>query len=92
MEKSKKVLCIILIFILFFYYVMGSIINSNVYAATTTRSRSTDLTKLKNDDYPGFLALINELKKEHPNWEFTILYTGLEWATVIKNETTALHR
>ena len=35
--------------------------------------------------------LIDKLKKDHPNWNFTILYTGLDWNEVIKNETTAVH-
>lgn len=91
MKTNKKIIYIILIFLIFFYYAIGSIINSSVYAATTKRSRSTDLTKLNNEDYPGFLTIINKLKEEHPNWEFTILYTGLDWSTVIKKETTALH-
>lgn len=43
------------------------------------------------DDYPGYSALLDDLMDEHPNWTFTILYTGLNWDTVIKNETTATH-
>ena len=43
------------------------------------------------DDYPGYSALLDDLMEEHPNWTFTILYTGLNWDTVIKNETTATH-
>lgn len=43
------------------------------------------------DDYPGYSALLDDLLEEHPKWTFTILYTGLDWDTVIKNETTATH-
>lgn len=43
------------------------------------------------DDYPGYSALLDNLLEEHPKWTFTILYTGLNWDTVIKNETTASH-
>ena len=43
------------------------------------------------DDYSGYSDLIDNLLKEHPNWTFTILFTGLDWDTVIRNETTASH-
>ncbi len=41
--------------------------------------------------YPGYEKLIRELKNKHPNWNFTILNTGLDWNDVIKNETVASH-
>lgn len=43
------------------------------------------------DKYPGYSSLLDSLLTKHPNWSFTILYTGLNWDTVIKNETTASH-
>ena len=41
--------------------------------------------------YSGYDELIQALKKKHPTWTFTILYTGLDWNEVIKNETVAVH-
>ncbi len=35
------------------------------------------------ESYQGYLE---ELKKEHPNWSFTALYTNLDWDYVIQNE------
>ena len=35
------------------------------------------------ESYQGYLE---ELKKEHPNWSFTALYTNLDWNYVIQNE------
>ena len=35
------------------------------------------------DSYKPYLE---ELKKNHPNWSFTALYTNLDWNEVIKNE------
>src|SRR5699024_3333628 len=43
------------------------------------------------DKYPGYASLIDDLMEEHSNWTFTILFTGLNWNSVIKNETTAAH-
>ena len=43
------------------------------------------------DKYPGYSSLLDNLMQEHPKWTFTILFTGLDWNTVIKNETTVSH-
>ena len=43
------------------------------------------------DRYPGYSSLLDNLMQEHPKWTFTILFTGLDWNTVIKNETTVSH-
>ena len=90
MKKSKRFLCSILILTLLIYYVLGIYINNKIYAATT-RQRVTSLEGLTNESYPGIASIINELKKAHPNWTFTILYTGLDWSTVIYNQTESLH-
>jgi len=90
MQKSKKFVCNILILIILIYYVLGVFINNKIYALAT-RKRETSLDELTDANYPGVATLINELKTAHPNWTFTILYTGLDWNDVIYNETTALH-
>lgn len=65
--------------------------NQPTYATLGIRERTTDLSGLTNEKYPGFSAIINELKVAHPNWTFTILYTGLDWNEVLHNETTSHH-
>ena len=90
MGKNKKFVCSILILTVLIYYVLGIFINNKTYAATV-RKREANLDNLTQSNYPGVASLINELKKSHPNWTFTILYTGLDWSTVIYNETEALH-
>lgn len=89
MLKSKKIVSTILVLTIIIYYMLGIFINNKVYAVE--RNRTSDLNSLENSSYPGVLALINELKKSHPNWTFTILYTGLDWSNVIYKETSALH-
>lgn len=42
-------------------------------------------------NYPGYADLIKTLQAAHPNWEFEILETGLNWADVVKNESVARH-
>lgn len=41
--------------------------------------------------YPGYKEKLLALKKENPNWKFTLYYTNLNWNTVIYNETEGLH-
>lgn len=68
-----------LFYIVFFlYFITIILIENNVEA-------STKLSGIENfpDSYKPYLY---ELKKKYPNWEFTALYTGLDWNTVIQNE------
>ena len=39
----------------------------------------------------GYKEKLIALKQSNPNWKFTIYYTGLDWKTVIYNETKGLH-
>ena len=76
--------CIILTLI--FYAFFGYINQGKIYASQTRESYSNKIS-----NYPGYKELIEKLKKDHPTWNFTIFYTGLDWNQVIKNETTAYH-
>lgn len=87
LRKDLHVLISILLILTMFSYVFLNIIYQNrSYAAQT---RETYSSKINN--YPGYKELIDKLKAAHPNWNFTIFYTGLNWDQVIKNETTAYH-
>ena len=54
-------------------------------ASQITSSNIQEINILK---YPGIKEAINNLKAAHPNWNFKILYTGLDWYEVIQNEYT----
>ena len=45
-----------------------------------------DGENLKEDKYPGYKELIDKLKENHPNWNFTLFYTRLDWNEVIESE------
>ncbi len=69
--KFKKYILIISLVFLFFL--------------TTKSSGATSLKGIEN--FPeSYKPYLNELKSKYPNWEFTALYTGLDWNTVINNE------
>ncbi len=85
-DTLVKIIYIMMIMIFLSCIFLGTMSNK-VYAAQYTEKYSSSALK----SYPGYSDLIEKLKKAHPNWTFTMLYTGLDWNQVIKNETTALH-
>lgn len=80
----------ILTMIIFLSCIFLGAMNVEVQAAQYTEKYTTS-EKFNSNLYSGYTTLIEGLKKAHPNWTFTILYTGLDWNQVIKNETTAVH-
>lgn len=85
MSKIKNVQKLILCLAILFYIVIILFSNNSACAAT----RTSDLSKLIN--YPEIYTAVQEMKTAHPNWTFTILYTGLDWNEVLENETTKKH-
>ena len=81
-KKSKFIIFLICIFLIFTYTKVEAAQYTEIY---------TNSSSLNSKVYPGYTTLIDNLKKDHPNWTFTILYTDLDWNQVIKNETTATH-
>ena len=79
----------ILVTIIFLSCLFLSMMNTEVKAAQYTEKYSS--SSFNSSKYPGYRTLIDSLKKAHPNWTFTILYTDLDWNQVLKNETTAKH-
>ena len=82
MRKTRAiaiVLVINLICCLFF-----SIKTSKVFAAG--QRIDNQISKIDDKKYPGIKKMIENLQKDHPNWKFKVLYTGLNWNTVISEE------
>lgn len=91
LQSKGIIIKIIYIFMIitFLSCVFLSMMNVEVKAAQYTEKYSS--SSFNSSTYPGYATLIESLKKAHPNWTFTILYTGLDWNQVLKNETTAVH-
>ena len=87
-ERSlvKKIMIITCLLVFISYIVVSNFIPKKTYAAQSTENYSSKIS-----NYPGYQNLIDNLKSKYPNWNFKILYTGLDWNQVIKNETTASH-
>ena len=77
-----KLLAIGILFILISY----SLMNVQPYIYAGSNSLSSDISGIDTKKYPGIKESIQELQKQFPNWKFKILYTGLSWDDVIKNE------
>ena len=82
MEKKVKIISSILILTI----LITIIIPNKKYAVT--QNISTNIETLDNAKYPGIKDKIKQLQSKYPNWKFKILYTGLDWNTVIANEFT----
>lgn len=76
----RRIISIILIVLI----LSSSIILLNI--GETKASYSTEFSK-----YPGYEALIKKLQEAHPNWEFEIMETGLDWYASIVEESTGHH-
>lgn len=84
---SNKLIIIITILTLLTYILINFINENEVQASQYNENYNPD----KINSYPGYKELIEKMRAAHPNWNFTIFYTGLDWNQVIKNETTAYH-
>ncbi len=82
MIKTKKRTYIFFIMIILFTLILNVFPLNMVYAV---RGAANDLSNLVN--YPSMYTLVRELQVAHPTWNFTMLYTGLDWNDVIYNET-----
>lgn len=81
--QEKKRLILIVIFVLTIS-IINLIMMKPVQAAT--QSRSTEIDKIDEQKYPGVKQMIKDLQGKHPNWNFKILYTELDWYEVLMNE------
>ena len=86
--KNKRIICILILFVMI-YTMLGIIPQTSIksYGATYTyTSKTNDLPSDFDSKYPNYRILINTLASEHPNWTFKLYETGLDWNTVLDNE------
>lgn len=57
-------------------------------ASAVAQKTSSDISSINTSKYPGIKEKIETLKKIYPNWNFKVLYTGLDWNQVIASEYT----
>lgn len=86
MNKTIKIISLILILTMLINTLISMITKNETYAVT--QSFSTDIDNINESKYPGIKSKIKQLQNKYPNWNFKILYTGLDWNVVISNEYT----
>ena len=84
MKRIKIISILVIINILI--SIMLNIFAYKVKAVNQTKSN--DINSIDTSKYPGIKEKIESLKSEHPNWNFTILYTGIDWNEAIAYEYT----
>ena len=78
----KKIISIFLIVVFLSIFL---IINVNLKISFAESKRYTyDGTNLDTNKYPGFKERLDTIKANHPNWNFIIMETGLDFEQVIK--------
>ena len=50
------------------------------------RNQSSDIDAIDDSLYPGIKEQIKALQEAHPNWNFKVEYTDLEWEEVLNGE------
>ncbi len=85
MNKVRKVLIILVIINIITILIIN---NFNIKTYAVTQKLDTNIKGIDDKKYPKIKSMIQDLQKEHPNWDFKILYTGLKWDDVIEGEYT----
>ena len=83
-QKKAKNIAIILILIILVSIILPC---TNIVSYGSQYREVTNPDNIDESKYPGYKSLLKVLQAEHPTWTFTLLYTGLDWNSVIYNET-----
>lgn len=78
----KKILVIFRLILT--YIIICLALSSEVFAIS--QSVSSDFNSINSGEYPQIKEMIQQLKQQHPSWNFKILYTDIEWSEAIANE------
>ena len=81
----KKIISIFLFVIILSAFLIVNILQSSF---AESNRYIYDGSNLDTSKYPGFKERLDTIKKNHPNWNFVIMETGLDFEQVIKAEYT----
>ena len=91
LKTISTVTCIIIISLMVLPIVVSA--SSLTDSAKKTVLNTIEDIQMHIDDnkYPGYKEKLLALKRDNPNWKFTIYYTNINWKEAIYNETKGLH-
>ena len=77
MKKIVRIILLVILGLIITFFIIFSLLQNNV----------ADQQKRISTTFPeSYKPYIQELKSQHPNWEFKALYTNLDWNYVIGKE------
>ena len=82
MKKTKTIAIILIVNLI--CSIIFSLNPSKVFASS--QKIDNQISKIDDKKYPGIKKMIENLQNNHKNWKFKVLYTGLNWNTVGKEE------
>ena len=85
-NKTVKNIAIILSIIIMVTIILPC---TNLVSYGSQYRENTNIDELDEKKYPGYKELLKKIQEDNSNWTFTFLYTGLDWNTVIYNETVS---
>lgn len=80
----RKKICVSIFIVTIIYIILGML--GNKVFATTPGTLTSDISGIDDARYPGYKALINDMRAKHPNYRFLVYYTGMDWNEVINTE------
>ena len=87
-----RIVSLVLIGSLLIAFIIPIVVKADDSNKKITLNTIEDIEKyVDNNKYPGYKEKLIALKKENPNWKFTLYFTGIKWETAIYNETKGLH-
>ena len=87
-----RIVSLVLISSLLIAFIIPIVVKADDSNKKITLNTIEDIEKyVDNNKYPGYKEKLIALKKENPNWKFTLYFTGIKWETAIYNETKGLH-
>ncbi len=99
MKKIRKIAIALFMMVLLFNVYFNLFNRENIAFAATSNSYNQEIKNADSSNSNGisefpseYQTLLNNLVKKtgHTNWKFKMLYTDLDWNTVIENETVHL--
>ena len=81
-----KLLSIMLLTTIISYSIVNLLVCGNKSFAAINQTETTDINSIDSNKYPQLKEMLQSLKTQHPNWNFKILYTDIEWSDAIANE------
>ena len=82
MKKTKAIAIILIVNLI--CSIIFSLNPSKVFAAS--QKIDNQISKIDDKKYTWIKKMIENLQNNHKNWKFKVLYTGLNWNTVVKEE------